>query len=97
MAPAGASGNSSGVQAVAATVNSLPQDQEQQIAAAARDLVAIQNSMARENLQMQQEEQAVGGDYASEDLMAAVNNDLARQVPRAMDPLVHMMDDSVVQ
>jgi len=62
--------------------------------AAARDLVAIEQMLAgQDNL----DEQGEGRVTNDEQLLAAVDTDLKRQVPRVMEPLAQLGQESVTE
>ena len=67
---------------------------EQQIAQAAEDVASVENFLTREDLRARSEVQAGTGERTDEELLAGVNSDLIRQVPRAMEPLAHLMAET---
>lgn len=67
------------------------EDDDQQVEAAARDVAAVEEMLSS---QESQDEQADGNVSDDEQLLAAVDKDLKRPVPRVMEPLEQLAEDS---
>jgi hypothetical protein len=67
------------------------QAEEQDVDHAARELVAVQRLLAQEDSETRADAQV------DEDLLAAVDTDVARQVPAAMEPLAQLADEGASQ
>lgn len=72
---------------VAFAPQAASEERNAQLAAAARDLMAVEGLLAREEEQTSPTDGEVKTD---DDLLVAVRNDVARQVPSAMEPLAQL-------
>jgi hypothetical protein len=69
----------------------------EQAEAAGRDLVAIEDMLASQANQDSQDESAEGRVTSDDQLLAVVNKDLTRQVPRVMESLARLGEDSAAE
>lgn len=71
-----------------------PAMKDEQAEAAARDQIDVENLLAS---QESQDEQSAGQVSNDEQLLAAVDTDLKQQIPRVMEPLAQLGEDSAAQ
>jgi hypothetical protein len=67
---------------------------EAQVRLAAEDVASVQNYLASEDGRVWQDAQTTAGAPPEEELLAGISSDVARQVPKAMEPLAQMMSEA---
>jgi hypothetical protein len=69
-------------------------DDEAQVRLAAADVASVQNYLASEDGRVWQDAQTTAAAPPEEELLAGISRDVARQVPKAMEPLAQMMSEA---
>jgi hypothetical protein len=70
---------------------------ENELVRAARDVASVQNLLASEDWRLQQEGVEAAAVGSDDDLLAAVDSDVARQIPRAMEPLAQIANAGQIE
>ncbi|MDR3723256.1 MAG: hypothetical protein P4K83_02050 [Terracidiphilus sp.] len=68
--------------------------EEARVRLAASEVASVQEYLASEDGRGWQDTQTTAGAQPAEDLLAGISSDVARQVPKAMEPLAQMMSEA---